>query len=215
MNKSLLNISLIAISLAFISATYGAEQMKMGQMKKTAWAQIVKLRGSVTYNGQAVKQSQKIKVSGLLKTGKKSFVKILISQWNNSIVLGPNSEMDMQMGLKPDKKSHSHLYTFKNGICRWVSGKGKKGKGKIKTPNAILGVRGTDFVLQANAVLGESEIVLLDGAVMFSDKNNRANGRLVSKGQWGGLGGRYGKFIAPPLNLPKSVLDEYSKKLNE
>ena len=180
---------------------------------KKPWLQVLKMKGEVTYNGSQLEKDQKVKKSGVLKTGAKSFVKILIGKWKNTIVLGPNSTMDIDVSKPQVNKKASHIYTFKNGICRWISGKGNKGKGKIKTRVAILGVRGTDFVLTSNEILGESEIVVLDGAVMFVNKKNKADSRLVSKGQWGGLGGRYGQSIEAPLNLPKVVLDQYENTL--
>jgi hypothetical protein len=44
----------------------------------------------------------------------------------------------------------------------------------------------------------------------LSDKTNTA---LIKKGQWGGIGGRFGQKIAPVLDLPQVLLESTEKSL--
>lgn len=92
-----------------------------------------------------------------------------------------------------------------NGRVRWRSSV-THGPVLFKTKTATMGVRGTDFVASFDGSLLESEIIVLDGTVEM----NRA---LIHKGQWGGVGGRFGARIGPILTLPKSVLDQTNAAL--
>ena len=59
----------------------------------------------------------------------------------------------------------------------------------------------------------ESEIVVIDGQVEFQNSSNPDDVALISKGQWGGLGGRYGQTIGKVLDLPGNVISAFDKQL--
>lgn len=86
-------------------------------------------------------------------------------------------------------QKHEHIYTLTNGICRWISGDSKVKDQKINTPHAAIGVRGTDYYLSTNDLLGETEIIVFDGQVNFESKLTDKDEKLISKNQWGGVGG--------------------------
>lgn len=172
-------------------------------------AEVSKLRGDVFFNGKKLAISDQITVNGTLKTAGKSFVKITIKDWNSSIVLGPKGIMEIDLSSKEVKKK----YTFLSGSCRWVTELNKKAKGAVYTKNASVGARGTDYILKVTKLLGESEIVVIDGEVEFKNINNPSDSAIVSKGQWGGLGGRYGNSIGDILSLPKNVVEAFDKQL--
>lgn len=172
-------------------------------------ASISKMRGDVFYNGEKLSKSSVIEKSGLLTTGRSSFVKIFIKDWNSSIILGPKGEMKIDLSSKKVKKK----YSFLRGSCRWITTKGKKAKGAVFTNNAALGVRGTDYILKVTKLLGETEIVVIDGKVEFKNTGNPDDVALISKGQWGGLGGRYGKTIGEVLDLPANVVSAFDRQL--
>ncbi|CBW26526.1 hypothetical exported protein [Halobacteriovorax marinus SJ] len=173
-------------------------------------AKITKLRGEVLFNGVALKKGSEITKSGVLKTKGRSFVKLEISKWNNSIVLGPNGEMNLDLSKKEVSKS----YNFIKGRMRWLTGKGKKSSGVIHTKQASVGVRGTDYLLIANSLLGETEIIVFDGRVQFQNASDLKDSKVLKKNQWGGLGGRYGASIGKVLDLPPNVINAFSKQLN-
>ena len=100
-------------------------------------------------------------------------------------------------------------------LLRWITNKStsKKPKGGIYTPTAAMGVRGTDFQVIVNPLLGETEIVVLNGKVIFQSLKSFDDKRELTDGQWGGLGGRFGSEIGEILDLPKNVLDFFDSQL--
>ncbi|MBY0412799.1 MAG: FecR family protein [Bdellovibrionales bacterium] len=173
-------------------------------------ALVHKIVGSVTLDGVLLKQGDVIAKPGVVETKEKSLVQLKIAKWENSITIGANSKMTLN--LNEEKK-----YTLDSGLCRWKSDvkealkKKANGAGKIFTRQVSMGVRGTDFLVTVNPVLGESEIIMFDGSVEMSNLEDTTNTVMVTKGQWGGLGGRFGKKIAAPLDLPPTLLATFEK----
>jgi len=172
---------------------------------------IVKIRGQVKYNDEVIDKDSIITQSGKIQTSKRSFIKIKINKWGNTVVLGPNSKMNIDLGKDFKTKKVGLLH----GAFRWIGKHNKKSKnnGRIYTRTASLGVRGTDFFLKANELLGESEIVLFDGLVNFANINDSNDAELIKKGQWGGIGGRYGTKVKVIDSLPSNVIKHFDKLL--
>ena len=110
-----------------------------------------------------------LKSGDVVKTAEKSFVKIIFidkSQMN----IGPSSEMKI------------HKYAGDEaGVIDLVKGKIRSqvtkdylqnGKSKllIKTPNAVMGIRGTDFLISTNG--RTTSTVLFEGTVVFNKLEN-------------------------------------------
>ncbi len=173
-------------------------------------ALVHKIIGTATLDGVELKTGDLIEKPGVLETKEKSLIQIKIAKWNNSISIGPNSKMTLNF-------TNEKKYTLEQGTCRWktaLKDAVKEGsKGKIFTKNVAMGVRGTDFLIKSFPLFGETEIIMLDGEVQMDNLEDPTNSVIVKKGQWGGLGGRYGKKINPPLDLPKSVLDTFEKTI--
>lgn len=167
---------------------------------------VTKLRGEVFFEGQLLKEGDKIERPGKINTKDRSYIQLTIDKWKNTISIGPNSHM--VMNFSDDKK-----YTLETGYCRWKSFAKSLTKGKIHTRNVALGVRGTDFYLKVNRILGETEVIMFDGEVLMENASNKDDTLEVKKGQWGGLGGRFGEKIRGPIDLPKEVLDTTDKIL--
>jgi hypothetical protein len=147
------------------------------------WAQaatkvaVVKiLRGEVNVVAQGtssvLKANQWVEEGSVIKTGEKSFVKLVLidkSQMN----IGPSSEMKIEKFSGQDA-----------GVIDLVKGKVRsqvtkdylqmkdKDKSKlfIKTPNAVMGIRGTDFMISTNGV--NTAAVLFEGSVVFNKLDN-------------------------------------------
>ena len=110
--------------------------------------------------------------------------------------------------------SDAKQYTLEQGTCRWKTYlKGAEPKGKIFTKNVAMGVRGTDFYLRYGRLLDETEIIMFDGEVMMENIEDKTNTVTIKKGQWSGLGGRFGPKIAPPINFPPLMLETTEKSL--
>lgn len=173
-------------------------------------AKVLKIKGKSFFNGKILKLGQEISISGLIKTSKRSYLKISVKEWGNTIVLGPSSKMLLDLSSKKIKKK----YTFIKGACRWLTKFKSKKKGAIYTKNAALGVRGTDFLLKYNSLLGETEVVMFDGKVLFQNTNDSKDSKLITKGQWGGVGGRFGNKIGKVIDLPANIIKAFNKKLS-
>lgn len=169
-------------------------------------AVVIKLRGEVLLDGRSLKEGDTIERPGKIDTKEKSYVQLKIEKWKNTISIGPNSHMILDFN---DAKK----YTLESGTCRWRSFAESLSKGKIHTRNVAMGVRGTDFFLKANTLLGETEVIMFDGEVLMENLKDKDNTAVIKKGQWGGLGGRFGEKIAPVLDLPKDLLDTTEKIL--
>lgn len=174
-------------------------------------ATVKTLKGEVKFNGKVIKKSDVIKENGLIKTDPRSFVKIEITDWGTAIVIGPNSSMKLDLSAPDVEKK----YEFLSGICRWKSlvTKSSEKKGKIFTKEVSVGVRGTDFLLTRNQHLNESEIIVFDGLVLFQNLADMKDSAEIKKGQWGGVGGRYGEKIGKIIDLPPSALRHYTRFL--
>ena len=174
-------------------------------------ANVVKLKGKVVFAGRPLHEGAKILHDGIVETGPRSYVKIETPFWGNSIVIGPNSQMEFRLENPKEKKK----YSFLKGACRWVRTKKTEKKGAIHTSHVSLGIRGTDFVLIVNPVFGESEVAVLDGEVLMTNASQLDDKKIVKKGQWGGVGGRYGSTIGEILDLPNKVIDKFEKILRK
>lgn len=194
--------TLILITL-FISSPLFAEDF--------FFAKIIKKRGVVTFKGKTLRSFQTLSTNGIIKTGDKSYVKLAIPQLKSSIVIGPNSQFQIQLTSQSNKK-----LILLGGAIRWLTTEIRKKvlkDGVIHTRQASIGVRGTDYYLIQNPLLGETEIVCLDGTVLFTNQSDIKDKTLVNKGQWGGLGGRFGTKIGKILDLPQSVIKHFNSQL--
>ena len=125
-----------------------------------------------------LKKDDWVKEGSVVKTADKSFVKLIFidkSQMN----IGPNSEMK----IAKFSGNESGIIDLVKGKIRsqvtkdYLQMKDKdKSKLFIKTPNAVMGIRGTDFLITFNAFendkknpgQGNSSVVLFEGDVSFN-----------------------------------------------
>lgn len=201
----------LLILLLIVSASaYGSE------------AKIKRLKGKVLQDGKAITSKSILKDKSVIQTKDKSFLIFNIPGWGAKIVLGPNSSMKLDFS----KKKFVDQVRFTEGICRWVtSGKmmkmdkhknhdhKKKGAMGLRTKAAVMGVRGTDFLVVNNSLLGETEIVMFDGNVEFQSATDKADQKVLGPNQWGGIGGRFGSKIGDVLTLPKNIIEAFKSKL--
>ena len=175
---------------------------------------VKKLKGKVTYNNKVLSEGDKIEGKGLLVTGKKAYIRVFIEHWGNSISLGSRSKMKINLSSKKIKEK----YSFLSGLCRWktvvgMKPKNKNKKGAVFTKTAILGVRGTDFTVKVNKTLDETEIIVFDGQVELKNSKDHSNTTLINKGQWGGIGGRFGDTVSIAKDLPMKYIKFMDRKL--
>jgi hypothetical protein len=146
-------------------------------ISSTAFAQskvaVVKmLRGQATMSegGKDVKLAleQWIPSGVIVKTSEKSFVRLVFID-KSLMNIGPNSEMKIEQfgggdaGVIDLVKGQIRSQVSKD----YLQQKDKdKSKMFIKTPNAVMGIRGTDFLISTNGV--NSSAVLFEGEVVFN-----------------------------------------------
>lgn len=149
-----------------------ATPLAFGQAKKVAVVKIVRGDVDVLSLGKTVKLKidDWVEDGSVVKTADKSFAKLIFidkSQMN----IGPNSEMKIEKFAAND-----------SGVIDLVKGKIRsqvtkdylqmdKGKSKlfIKTPNAVMGIRGTDFMISTNGKT--TAAILFEGEVVFNKRD--------------------------------------------
>ena len=143
--KTLLRWSFAAI-LGFTSLTHAAE---IGQIKIS--------KGTVTLerDGQSRPGSTGMRIHGsdVVKTGADGSVGITMSD-NSLLSLGPNSVLSLDR-YEFDSTTHRGAFdaSLRSGSMAVVSGsiaKQSPDAMTVRTPFAVLGVRGTEFVVSAN-----------------------------------------------------------------
>lgn len=126
-----------------------------------------------------LKKDDWVEDGAVVKTAEKSFVKLMFVD-KSSMNIGPNSEMRIENFTGKDA-----------GVIDLVKGKIRsqvtkdylqmdKDKSKlfIKTQNAVMGIRGTDFMISTNGV--NTTAVLFEGDVKFNNatRDEMASGKL-------------------------------------
>jgi ribosomal protein L27 len=177
----------------------------------TSWAdgkaKVVLLKGKATFGGQPLRSNSALQGNGEIIVADKSYLKILLIESNTQIVLGANTTSKINFSAPADKQELNLI----QGIARWIT-ETIKGQG-IKTVNAIMGVRGTDFFASYNPAMGETEMICFDGQVEIINSLEPMNTNLVSKNQWGGIGGRFGKKLSDVLTLSPELISGFDSAL--
>jgi hypothetical protein len=164
-------MSIAFVGLCFLNQAYAAA-------KKVAVVKLLRGEVSVLTMGKTTKlnANEWVEDGAIIKTAEKSFVKLIFidkSQMN----VGPNSEMKIE---KFDGRDSGVIDLVKGKIRSQVTKDylqiQDKDKSKlfIKTPNAVMGIRGTDFMIVTNGK--NTSAVLFEGEVVF----NRLDARGIS-----------------------------------
>lgn len=150
----------IFIVLLLLTSSLAWAQSKVAQVKM--------LRGEASIkDGAKLTQDQWVSSGVVIVTQEKSFVRLMFidkSQMN----IGPNSEMKIEQfgggdaGVIDLVKGKIRSQVSKD----YLQQKDKdKSKIFIKTPNAVMGIRGTDFMISTNGI--NTSAVLFEGEVVF------------------------------------------------
>lgn len=144
-------------------------------------------------------------------TGKDARAKIVMVD-NNEINVSPDSQIEIQhYEFDPAAGKKDVLLNVIYGKVRAkVEQKydGKTTKFQVKTPAAVAGVRGTDFVTSFDRASGNSSVVTFHGAVEFGAPGpggSIVNPVSVTPGTTSSMGNG-GGGPTPPANVPKEQL---------
>ncbi len=104
---------------------------------------------------------KKIKLGQVVRTGNRSLARIIFDN-GDQFMLGPGTEYTLTL---PQKKSPNSIINLTRGKLRAIISKdGPRNNMKVKTRNASMGVRGTDFFVNARG-FDRSEVSVLRGKV--------------------------------------------------
>lgn len=161
--KNLLIVLMFAIS-------YGAFSNQGG--KNVAIVKLARGTASVTApdgKTEDIKKGMWVQEGAIIKTAPKSFVKLSFID-KSSMNVGPKSELKIEKFSKKDA-----------GVINVLTGKIRskvtkdylqmdKDKSKlfVKSKNAVMGVRGTDFMFSTNRKTGNTTTVLFEGSIVFN-----------------------------------------------
>jgi len=162
----------ISILLALILTLASTWWVTAEDAKNVAVVQMMRGKVSVLYGSASapVKQGDWIKEGGVIKTSEKSIAKLVFID-KSSINVAPNSEMKVE---KFSKTEAGLLDIVKGKIRAEVTkdylemNQGQKSKLFVKSPSAVMGIRGTEFVFAHNHLNNTSSAILIEGEVAFS-----------------------------------------------
>ncbi len=132
-------------------------------------------KGEVLVKNQAglnpIEQGARLKVNDVVVTQEKSFAKILMVD-DSVFTIGPNSEVKIEKFDYSDKTDRKMLISFIKGQMRGlIKNKAKEGDLNLKTNLAVMGIRGTEFLMnhQKKEKLEISEFAVTEGNVEIID----------------------------------------------
>lgn len=194
-------ILLISVTVANAQNVHGVLRVVKGdvQIKSAKSGQTVKAR-----------LGEQVFPKDVVITGKDARAKIVMVD-NNEINISPDSQIEIQhYEFDPAQGKKDVLLNVIYGKVRSkVEQKydGKTSKFQVKTPSAVAGVRGTDFLTSYNKTDNSSQVVTFRGAVEFGlpgTNGSIKNPVSVTPGKQ--ASSVAGAPPAPPTNMPKEQL---------
>lgn len=167
----------------------------------------------MTFAGKPVTSGEVLIEKGDIETGPDGQVKLFLHDRQAILSLTPASKVSIgPAGLVKNPQIWA-------GLTRWIVKKSNSGKAIPAAPaslilitkTAVMGVRGTDFIVVAGPLLEETEVLTFDGHVDLASRLAPKGKVQIKKGQWGGVGGRFGQEVRPPMDLPANVLEHFNR----
>lgn len=165
-------------SQAFAEETYGLLMIVKGQV------QIIKLNASPV----SAKVGAKVYQQDTIVTGKDSRAKIVMSDRNIINVL-PETRLRIDQYISNVKEKNVRLSLIEGKVRSNVEQQydGSENKFEIKTPSAVAGVRGTQFVTGYRKSTNSTTVITFRGEVVFQGldvkSNKLSDAVMVKKGE--------------------------------
>jgi hypothetical protein len=135
--------------------------------------------GALPGEERKVAQGDDVYLAELIRTASASAAKIRFVD-ETSLSLGPLAAVRLDAYVfNPDRTAKAFAVTMTKGAMRWVSGISPSSAYRIKTPQAIIGVRGTIFDLVADG--RRTTVVLQEGAVEVCTTGARRRCRMLTR----------------------------------
>lgn len=170
----------------------------------------VQIKSAKTGQTTRARIGAKVFPKDIIITAKDSRAKIVMVD-NNEINVSPDSQIEIQnYEYDPAAGKKDVLLNVIYGKVRSkVEQKydGKTSKFQIKTPSAVAGVRGTDFLTSFNQSNGQSQVVTFEGAVQFGAPGPGGaivDPVMVTPGTMASIA--LGQTATPPVPMPKEQL---------
>ena len=147
MLRKKITLSLLAFFLLIPSAAFTRDFV--GGLRKVSGS------GTIIRDGRQIiaQDGIRIRMGDKLITGANGSLGVIFTD-NTRISLGPNSEINIDHYIfQPDKGRFSFLTELVQGTASYLSGtigKLSPKSVKFKTPTAVVGIRGTSFLVQAS-----------------------------------------------------------------
>ncbi len=155
--------SSLASNVGIVVKKQGKAELLSNPSKKSAGKE-VKYEG-LYYTSKKVRPGTKIRNGDILRTGNKSKVRVVFKN-GDQFNVGAGTAYKIEWKKSAFKKKESSVVNLIYGSVRGIiSPKGPRNKLKIKTRNAVMGVRGTDFHFSQNGTSGNSHISVIRGKV--------------------------------------------------
>ncbi len=168
----------IVLGIALIAGGYAVAQVPASpasEMGVERAGEVIFVAGGVTRHAEpaglrGIEKGQSVREGDLIKTQADGYVYVRMVD-GGLLVVRPLSELHIdKWRFDPLQPQLSEIrYTLKNGVARYVSGKGSqvaKDKFRFNTPIAAIGVRGTDFTVLADPVI--TRVIVHFGGVVVS-----------------------------------------------
>jgi hypothetical protein len=199
---------LLALSFFVLTAGSSAYAQAIHGVMRVVKGEVTVLQAS---DGKEIKAKigQKVFPKDTITAGKDSRAKVVMVD-NNEINISPDSKIQIQSyEYKPTEDKKNVLIDVMYGKVRAKVNQKYEGDNKfqVKTPSAVAGVRGTDFITSFDSGSKATKIVTFEGRVAFGQPG--AGGQIinpvfVSVGQSSSMAGN--KPPTPPVAVPKSEL---------
>jgi hypothetical protein len=135
--------------------------------------------GSLSGEERKLTRGDDVFLNELIRTGTGSAAKLLFVDRTN-LAIGPLAAVKLdRFVFNPNQTVKSMAVTITKGAMRWVSGGSPSSAYQIKTPQAIIGVRGTIFDLVAES--RRTTVVLQEGSIEVCTTGARRQCKLLSR----------------------------------
>lgn len=215
MNQLLVILFCSAISFS-VYANQGLFMVVKGEVKVM----------SASQSAVSAKVGTKVNVGDVIETGTDSRAKIVMVD-RNVINLSPNTKMKIEEYSSEAKSKNVKLSLLEGKIRNNVEQKydNDKNKFEVRTPTAVAGVRGTQFITSYSPQTKATEVITLHGQVEFrmlaaqtntgSQGNNdgSAPAVIVSQGEKSSANSE-AAAPEPPVKVPKNQLREIERDSN-
>jgi len=121
-----------------------------------------------------------------VKTGTFNSASIIYPD-RSKIIIAANSEFKIEQPLNETQWNRLYTGSVRGMINKNASQKSDKPKFLVRSKAAVLGVRGTDFIMSMNAVSGEAQVHTLEGTVEVGNSEisvMSGKGTLVNEGNF-------------------------------